>query len=188
MLLSIITVADFKALFARDFPYLPTWIAGTYNKDTVVYYAVDKLFYKAKANGVVSIPTTTADWDLVTDNVLNYVADTDITEAFAEAEQMLNQALFCTDADITRGYLYLTAHMMVTNLQNSMQGVFSKGSQVLASKGAGSVNASYAIPEKYINDPNLNAYVKTGYGLKYLNMVYPRLVGHVSIAIGRTTP
>lgn len=44
----------------------PLWAAGTYNKDKCVLYSNGNC-YRAKANGVSSIPTVTADWELITD-------------------------------------------------------------------------------------------------------------------------
>lgn len=52
--------------FATIFGYTK-WVAGTYDKDECVIYATNGNVYKAKANGVTSIPTTTADWQLITD-------------------------------------------------------------------------------------------------------------------------
>jgi hypothetical protein len=67
-----------------------------------------------------------------------------------------------------------------------MQGIQSRGEQLVTSRSVGSVSESYDIPERFKNDPILNYYTKTGYGLKYLNMILPYLTGNISVAAGAT--
>lgn len=43
----------------------PLWTAGTYSKDKCVLYSNGNC-YKAKADGISSLPTVSADWDLIT--------------------------------------------------------------------------------------------------------------------------
>lgn len=188
--LSTITVADFKSLFSRDFPYLPVWQASPtfYNTGAIVYYATNQLFYKAKSNGVTSVPTTTADWDLYADDVNNYVSDTDIQRAFMEAEIVFNQALFGTDAQIKLGYLYVTAHYLVNDLRTALSGVGSTGEFAVESRSVGNVSESYSIPQAYLDSPIYAFYGKSGYGMKYLSMILPKLVGNVVGVCGATHP
>ena len=186
--LSTITVQDFKDLFPRDFAYLPTWVSGTYNTDDEVYYAVNGLFYRCINDGVTTVPTNVTDWVQYSDKTLNYVLDSDIEKAFSEAQITFNQSLFTSDANIQIGYLYLTAHYLVNDLKAASQGVSSQGSGVISSKSVGSVSTSYAIPEAWTKDPVLNFYTTSAYGLKYLNMVLPAMVGNVNIVAGATNP
>ena len=81
MNISDITVNDFKALFVRDFPYLPVWQTGkTYFKGDIVYYINN--FYQSKIDGNTSIPTDTYNWQLYNDNVMNYISDEDISGTY----------------------------------------------------------------------------------------------------------
>lgn len=188
--LSTITVQDFKDYFTRDFAYLPVWdVAASYNTGAIVYYEVTKLFYKAKNDGVTSVPTTAADWDSYSDSVDNYVLDSDVTKAFAQAKIKFNQALFDTDADIEMGYLWLTAHYMVIDLQAALQGVASSGGSFnVSSRSVGSVSESYDIPEVYKKSPFVSFLAKTAYGEKYFSLIQSRLVGNTFVVGGGTRP
>jgi hypothetical protein len=185
--LDSIVVQDFKDLFFRDFPYLVIWDATkTYNTDKEVYYSTNELFYKCLNDGVTSLPTVTTDWDKITDDIYNYVLDADIEKAFTEAQVNFNQSLFGSDANIQLAYLYLTAHFLVVDLRRSSQGVNSKGDYSASSQSVGSVSESLHIPDKMANNPIFQLYTTTGYGMKYLNLVLPRLVGNVGVIRGNT--
>lgn len=151
--LSLITVADFKARFYRDFTY----------------------------KGVVNpaIPFE-ADPD--------FVQDQDITNAFDDAKQLLNQGLFSDDSGIRLGYLYLTAHCLVLNIGNANAGLGATANMPVSSRSVGSVSESYAIPERYLKEPIFQPYIGTAYGLKYLTMVMPAMTGNVVSVHGATRP
>lgn len=185
--LTTITVDDFKNNFFRDFPYLNIWNSvSTYNTDNEVYYSTTDLFYKCLNDSVTSVPTTSADWERITDSIYNYVLNSGITKAFSEAQINFNQSLFANDAQITLAYLYLTAHFLVLDLRRSSQGINSMGEYTVQSQSVGSVNESLYIPDKIANNPLLQLYTKTGYGMKYLNLIMPRLVGNVRYVVGAT--
>ena len=185
--LSTITAQDFKDNFFRDFPYLNLWGAGvTYVQCDEVYYAVTKKFYKCAKATTTDLPTITSSWDIIDGALYDYILDADIAKAFAEAKISFNQGLFGTDAEITLGYLYLTAHYLANDINAAQQGVAGAGSFSVASRSVGNVSESYAIPEAYTSDPILAFFAKSSYGLKYLSLVMPKLVGNM-IAIGGTT-
>lgn len=185
--LTTITIQQFKDLFFRDFPYLPVWDnTSTYNTDNKVYYSVNTLFYKALNDGVTTVPTDTNDWIQYTDSVNNYVLDADIQKAYDEAMINFNQALFSTDAEITLAFLYLAAHFLVIDLRRSSQGINSKGDYSAQSQSVGNVSESLYIPDKLANNPVLQLYTTTSYGMKYLNLVAPRLVGRVGVVQSNT--
>lgn len=189
--LTTITVADFKTQFPRDFPYLPVWDVANqpFNTGDRVYYTPTKLFYDALQNGVTSTPDTLgADWVVVDDNIENYVQDSDIERAFAEAQVNFNQALFSTDAEIQLAYLYLTAHYLVVDLKNANAGLSSSGNFPVASRSVGSVSESYNIPKTYQDNPIFSYLSQTGYGLKYLSLLLPKLIGNVGAVCGATKP
>lgn len=189
--LGTITITDFKTLFARDFPYLPSWDnTKLYNSGNVVYYSTTALFYQGKINGipVATVPTNTTYWDLYSDDIYNYVLDADITKAFAEAQVNLNQALFGSDAQIQMGYLYLTAHYLVMDIRGGLKGLESTGEFAVSSRSVGSVSESYSIPDTYLKNPTLAYFAKTSYGQKYLSLIMPRMVGNVFTVQGATNP
>jgi len=189
MELSQITVTDFKAFFRRDFLYLPVWDdTRTYMADAVVWYEVNELFYKCKENGTTADPTDEDAWELVAGDVDDYVLDEDIEKAFAEAQTVFNKSLFGTDDQVRIGYLYLTAHYLVNDLRTSMRGIQSTGENIMSSRTVGSVSESYAIPTAWTENPLYNFLAKTGYGLKYLSMILPRMVGNIGTVAGWTNP
>lgn len=190
--LSTITVADFKAQFPRDFPYLPVFDnAALYNIADRVYYPTTKLFYDCKLDGTTGIiPTNTTNWTRVTPqpSVDDYVQDADITRAFAEAMVNFNQALFTSDAQIKMAFLYLTAHYLVNDLRAAQGGVTATPIFLVESRTVGNVSESYGIPEKYLNNPVFSYLTTTPYGLKYLSFVIIKLVGNVGAVGGWTQP
>jgi hypothetical protein len=118
------------------------------------------------------------------------VTDTDIAKAFQITNMKLNPSLFSNQTDYTLGYLYLSAHYLVTNLQASSQGLGGGGtaSWLENSKSVGSVSQSFSIPQTILDNPMFAMYTRTAYGMRYLEFVYPRLIGITFNAFGRTQP
>lgn len=140
--LTSITIADFKALFVRDFTYGST-------------------------------PDT--------------VNDADITRAFSEAILVLNQAIYPNDATIKMMYLYLTAHYLVLDLRAASASLESGASFPVNSRTVGSASESYSIPQRYLDSPLLAMYTQTAYGMKFLSITLPNLVGNVVSVWGGTS-
>lgn len=186
--LSTITVSDFKVLFRRDFPFLPSYDATKiYNLNDRTYSA--GLFWESKADGVTAITPAPGDsWNKVADDADNYILDDDITQAFVEAGSLLNQGLFNSDGMIKNGFLYLAAHFLANNIKTALAGVQSAAGQPVNSRTVGSMTESYTIPQAYIDDPVLAAYTTTGYGMKYLSLVLPALRGNIGVVAGWTNP
>jgi hypothetical protein len=44
------------------------------------------------------------------------------------------------------------------------------------------------VPPKYRDNPNLAFYATSGYGLKFLSLTLPNLVGNIGTAFGGTNP
>lgn len=184
---STITPADFKAQFPRGFPYLSAYAydnAATYNTGALVYYSTNGSFYKALANGITGVlpPSDAAKWEVQPEqSVDNFVQDSDITAAFAEARTVYNLALYPTDESARLAYLYLTAHFLAYDLRAAAAGFMAAGSGSfpVQSRSVGSVSESYSIPKAYLDDPNLVGYTSTSYGLKFLQMTLPKLVGNM---------
>lgn len=121
-------------------------------------------------------------------NLDKYVFISDIEKAFSEAKINLNQSLFSSDANIQIGFLYLSAHYLANDLRTALQGIESVGSNPVASRSVGSVSESYSIPQRYMNDPILSFFTSTGYGMKYLSLILPKLVGNFGVVCGATNP
>lgn len=185
--LTTITAADFKAQFPRDFPYLPTWVAGTYNTGNQVYYAITLLFYEANSDGVVSTPDTSADWKKINSDISNYIQDSDIERAFLGAQMNFNQSLYGTDTQIELVYLYLTAHYLVHDFKQWSSGLESVGEGPVSSRSAGNVSEGYTIPKAWTDSVILNFYTTSSYGLKFLSFTTNRIVGNITPVRGATT-
>ena len=117
----------------------------------------------------------------------DYVMDADITRAFAEADINFNESLFGTDASLKLTFLYLAAHYLVNDLKAAEQGSRSAGEFPVSSRSIGGVSESYAIPNWILNDPVLGQFATTKYGMKYISLVKPLLIGNVVVYEGSTT-
>lgn len=118
------------------------------------------------------------------------VQDVDIANAFSDAKALLNQSLLGSDANITLGYLYLSAHCLCLNIKAGDSGVNSGGTGgfPVTSRSVGSVSEAYQVPDAYKDDPILAQYAQTAYGQKYLAMVLPKLRGNMVAVAGGAHP
>lgn len=124
----------------------------------------------------------------VCSNLDSYVFDFDIEKAFGEAKTILNQGLFSDDDSIRIAYLYLSAHYLVVDLRAAQGGVDSSGSFPVSSRSVGSVSESYQIPDAYAQNAQYAFFTTSGYGMKFLSLVIPRLAGNVVAVAGWTHP
>lgn len=181
-----VTTDDFKNLFGRDFPYLPLYVEGkTYFKDDEVYF--NSNFYKSLIDGNTTEPTDTTNWEIVKDSVDNYIQDSDIMRAFKEAKVNFNAGLFGDDDIVKMVFLYLAAHYLVIDLNNAMNPLAMGFMGFTQSKSVGSVSQSFALPDFVTRNAALSQYMQTGYGAKYVSLIYPYLVGNVLFFKGKTT-
>lgn len=187
--LGTITVSDFKALFSRDFPFLPSWVAGKpYKIGAVVYWKPTDLFYTSKENVNTAVPTDAAKWDIAASETQDdYILDEDICRAFVEARMNFNKDLFGEDEFVKMMLLYLVAHFVVMDTRTRAN-AFAFSTYAMSSRSAGGVSESYSIPKAYTDNPRYAYLTQTGYGTKYLNMLIPSLIGNFAIAGGATTP
>ena len=178
-----ITVEDFKAIFTRDFPYLPLWQYGkSYFQGDIVYQ--DNNFYISKTAGNSTEPPSD-DWELYNGNVLNYIQDEDISKAFVEAKINFNPQLFSSCETMRLAYCYLAAHYLIVDLNNAQNPLALGFMGFTQSKSVGSVSESYGIPQWIMNDSKLSMYAQTGYGRKYLSLITPYLTGNIIYTPGR---
>lgn len=186
--LTTITASDFKSQFFRDFSYLPVYSSlATYFAGDKTFY--NNLFYLCQSDGTTNItPPSPNVWELTRGSQNDYVLDQDINNAFAEAMVLFNPALWANDTQQKLGYLYLTAHFMVTDIRRSNAGLASRPEFSTSAKTVGSVSETYELPDRFKNDAILNGYLKTGYGMKYLDMILPLLMGNVFTSVGTVNP
>lgn len=126
--------------------------------------------------------------DFVYGSSCDTVTDADITKAMSEARASFNSGLFSTDETLKISFLYLTAHFLAFDLQSAQQGIGSTGVFPVVSRTVGSVSETYNVPLWLQHDPILSAYATTRYGLKYIALVKPLLIGGMAVEIGETTP
>lgn len=121
------------------------------------------------------------------------VMDTDISSAIQKAQIVFNSGLWESLADANLACCYVAAHFMVLAIQgagglavkNRGLGVNSKGGGTIESKGVGSVNVAFAVPDYVRQSPILSQFMRTDYGQFYLQLLTPRLVGNIAVVSGR---
>jgi len=179
---------DFKSQFPRNFPYLPYWMSGkSYAKGDLVYY--DGQFYTSVIDDNMSDDFTDEYyWELTSGDVSDYVGDCDIERAFKEANATYNDALCGTDETAQIMFLYLAAFYLAYDLSVAAGGAYGAVNFPATSVKVGSVSEQYYVPKAYLENPILSFYARNGFGLKYLNMIYPRIVGNVGVVAGWSLP
>lgn len=178
-----ITVEDFKAIFTRDFPYLPLWQLGKYYfKDDIVYWCNN--FYQSTVYGNNDQPPS-GNWQPYNDTLFNYITDEDILRAFTVAKINFNPGLFPNEDAMKMTFCYLVAHYLVIDLNNAQNPLVLGFMGFTQSKSVGSVSESYALPQWVMNNAKLSLYAQTGYGRKYLSLIQPYLTGNIIYTPGR---
>lgn len=178
-----ITTSEFKNFFPRFTPvYLPVYeVNKVYFKDDIVFY--ENLFYKCKHDNVTTLPTENEDWQVVKGEARNYTQDSDIENAIKEALVNFNEELFDDDSKKLI-LLYLVAYYLTLDFGIAL-GQVNGG--IVQSKSVGSVSESYGVPQWILQDRILGMYAKNGYGMKYLSLIQPYLIGNVMFFKGATT-
>ena len=187
-ILNILNIASFKSQFPRNFPYLPVWTYGkSYAKGDIVYH--DGSFYVSSDDNNFSDDFTDEYYWVKTDgDVTDYVGDCDIQRAFKEASVTFNERLCGIDESAQLMFLYLAAFYLAYDLSVAAGGAYGAVNFPATSVKVGSVSEQYYVPKAYLEDPILGFYARNGFGLKYLNMLYPRLVGNVGVVAGWSLP
>lgn len=188
-MINIVDVAMFKAQFPRNFPYLPVLEYGkSYAKDDIVYF--NGTFYSSVVDNNSSDDVTDEYYWIVANGIQksDYVCDCDIERAFKEASVTFNEGLCGIDEDAQLMFLYLAAFYLAYDLSVAAGGAYGSVNFPATEVKVGSVSEGYYIPKAYLEDPILGFYARNGFGLKYLNMLYPRLVGNVGVVAGWSLP
>jgi hypothetical protein len=116
------------------------------------------------------------------------VTDDDITMAYGQAKFNFNEGLFSTQEQLKIAFLHLAAHFVCTDRQMASEGLNSQSSFAVNSRSVGSVSESYQIPDWVSKSPVFAALATTRYGLKYLTLIRPRMIGAMTVFQGATTP
>ena len=119
---------------------------------------------------------------------MTLVRDKDINTAFGQTVANFNAGLFPSQALYTEAFLLLSAHYLCMNLLASSQGLAGSAQWLTNSKAVGNVSEGFAIPERIMRSPFLSIYSRTLYGMNYLSIIAPLLVGNVGLVCGDTTP
>lgn len=126
--------------------------------------------------------------DFVYGNEDGQVSDADITRAMMEANMNFNEDMFDTNEDKKLILLYLTAYYLVVDMNNiNTQGASNNGGLVTY-RQVRNVAESFKVPKWIEENPMFSQFAQNGYGLKYLNMIYPYLIGRMTIVPGATLP
>lgn len=112
----------------------------------------------------------------------------DILKALQQANAQINALLYLNQQSFTNGCLWLAAHYLCVNINNSSQGLNGQFNWGESSKIVGPISQSFAIPESIASSPVFNGFTKTTYGAAYLLDLYPRLAGAMSSTMGWTKP
>lgn len=128
------------------------------------------------------------DFPYSEDGDLTGVTPADIQKAFAEANMNFNPSLFDTEENLKLGFLYLAAHYLCIDLQNSAQGINGKYEGLMSSKSVGSVSVGYTIPNWVTEHPIYSLLTQTRYGMKFLSLIIPLLIGNIRAVKGATHP
>ena len=116
------------------------------------------------------------------------IVDGDISKAYQETNINFNQDFWADQTGYTTGYLYLSAHYLVTNIRASSQGIVGQYNFNESSKSVGSVSESFSIPQRILDNPEFSMLTKTNYGAKYLYFVLPQLSGQMFSVHEMTKP
>lgn len=114
------------------------------------------------------------------------ILDADIGKAYGQVNFAINPALFVDQESWTLGYLWLAAHWLVMDIRASSQGIAGRYNWLEVSKGVGSLNSSFAIPPRILENPSFAMLSQTQYGAKYLQLILPQLAAQILIAPGHT--
>lgn len=133
---------------------------------------------------------------------LDSVTSNDIQRAINEAGIMFNPSLWDTTTLIGTSseggiaYLYLSAHLMVINIQQMAgglsavprgKGVRNSAEGVAVASGIGQASVSYQVPPPRVaENAVLLDLFRTTFGQRYMAMIEPRLVANVQVVSGRS--
>lgn len=116
------------------------------------------------------------------------VSDAEIARAMAEAGMNYNEAILtcCESKKII--FAYLTAYYLVVDINNANTQGASNNGGLVTYRQVRNVAESFKVPKWIEENPMLSQFAQNGYGLKYITMIYPYLIGNVGVVPGATLP
>lgn len=123
------------------------------------------------------------------------VRDSDITRALNEAQDgsVFPNSVWDSVAQQTTANLYLTAHLLWENINMAGglsaiprgRGVRDYGEGIVVSKAVGQASVNYQAPPDYVaKSASLSRLWRSTFGMRYVQMLYPRLLGNVQVVAG----
>lgn len=117
------------------------------------------------------------------------VTDNDVQRALNLGEMLYNDGLWDSDTQKETAFGYVSAHFLELNIKNSgglkglNGGLRTVGNGPISAKSVGPTSLTYALPESITNDRILSGLMKTEFGMTYLQLITPRMVGNM-VALG----
>lgn len=105
------------------------------------------------------------------------VLDSDIANAFVQANMNINQGLFPDQGTFTFCYNLLAAHYLVLSIRSSSQGINGQYNWIQNNKSVGGVSEGFQVPDRIAANPFFTMLTKTNYGARYLELLLPALTG-----------
>lgn len=118
----------------------------------------------------------------------NQVSDNDISRAMSEASMNYNEDMFDDEETKKNIFYYLTAFYLVVDIDNASSQGGSGSSGIVSHRRVRNVEESFAVPQWALQNPLFSQFASNGYGRKYLNMIYPYLIGRVGVVPGASLP
>lgn len=133
-------------------------------------------------------PTVTVSGGAGDETDLSRVTDADIQQAILDTSYNVSQGLFENQQKFQNAFNYLAAHNLVEKLLAAGEGLVSQYNWLTGSKSVGNMQEAFIVPDRISRDPMLSAYSKTRYGMMYLQIISPLLIGGVFTSFRRTMP
>lgn len=144
--------------------------------------------YESTVDDNYADPSTTTDSEQNdVGDISAVILDSEIAEAMTEAKFKFNCALFPDLAERKTAFSLLVAFFLSYDRQMAATGIESGYKGIPASKKIGEMSISYMADPSMTSGSELAAFfARNPYGLKYYNLIRPRLKA-MAITIGRTT-
>lgn len=126
------------------------------------------------------------DFDYGTE--ITQVSDVDISKAMVEAGMNFNEKLFDCVEEKKMIFSYLTAYYLVVDINNANTQGASNNGGLVTYRQVRNVAESFKVPNWVSENPMLSQFAQNGYGLKYITMIYPYLIGNMGVVPGATLP
>lgn len=141
--------------------------------------------------------------DFIYTSGIEGIMDSDISNGLNLASSVYNPELFSTvpigiapniTSEAVLAYCYAAAHFVVSSVQSvgglgkKGRGVRSQGEGMTGNKSAGGLSLSMEWPSSIKDSPMLFQMTRTTYGMQYLQILAPLLVGNVSAVWGERGP